>query len=202
LTLARINATAGDLMKILFITGNKHKAQEAKAILHGHEVVARELDVPEIQSLDPEAIIEAKIAAARKLVKEKDAIILVEDVSFWIGETGLPGPLIKFFYEQLGQQGLVTFARAFTTERATAECNIGVLLPGKRKPAFFKGAVHGKLVDKHGDSKFGFDPVFVPDGHTKTYAEMAPEEKNAISHRRLALEQLETYLERVPRKRP
>ncbi len=186
-------------MRILFITGNNHKATEAKAILAEHDVESKALDVPEIQSLDPKEIIRAKLAAARELVEGRDAVIFVEDVSFWIGDTGLPGPLIKFFYGTIGREGLVRFARAFGTGRARAECNIGVLLPGADEPEFFVGKVEGGIVEPRGESNFGFDPVFVPDGHQKTFAEMTPEEKNAVSHRRLALEALRERLKRARR---
>ena len=45
-----------------------------------------------------------------------------------------------------------------------------------------------------GESGFGFDPVFIPEGHSKTYAEMSDIEKNSISHRRKALEQVSVWL--------
>jgi hypothetical protein len=51
------------------------------------------------------------------------------------------------------------------------------------------------LVHSRGSSGFGFDPVFEPDGWEKTYAEMSEEEKNSISHRGKALEQLKAYLD-------
>jgi inosine/xanthosine triphosphate pyrophosphatase family protein len=82
-------------MNILFITGNKHKLREAKEIL-GDSVEGLKLDLLEIQSLDPKEIIEEKLREARKQIGKHDAIIMVEDVSFWIGDTGLPGPFIKF----------------------------------------------------------------------------------------------------------
>lgn len=181
-------------MHIIFITGNKHKMEEATAILKGHDVEMLNIDLPEIQSLDPKEIITAKLIVAHERSNEKDAIIMVEDVSFWIGETGLPGPLIKFFNQTIGRPGLVAFAQAFGTDKARAECNVGVLMPRESAPRFFSDIVPGTIVPPRGESGFGFDPVFVPDGHTKTYAEMLGAEKNAISHRRKALEDLETFL--------
>jgi len=185
-------------MKIIFITGNEHKAREAKAILKEHDVVTLDLDVPEIQSLDPREIIREKLLAAKAKMKgrEKDAALLVEDCSLWIGETGLPGPFIKWFNTALGREGLVTFAKAFNATTARVELNVGVLLPGEAEPRFFTGVVHGKIVAPRGEFgfQFGFDPVFQPDGHEQTYAAMRPEEKNAMSHRKLALEALHEFL--------
>lgn len=60
---------------------------------------------------------------------------------------------------------------------------------------FFEGRVEGTLVEApRGARGFGYDPIFVPDGHTKTFAEMTAEEKHAISHRRLALDAFLTAL--------
>ncbi|HIH24369.1 TPA: non-canonical purine NTP pyrophosphatase [Candidatus Woesearchaeota archaeon] len=186
-------------MRIIFITGNKHKMEEAAAILHDHDVERLDIDLPEIQSLDPEEIITQKLAVARERLKTdndvRDTIIMVEDVSFWIGDTGLPGPLIKFFNQTIGRPGLVTFAHAFGTDKARALCCIGILRPGVDTPEFFTGTIEGTVVPPRGESGFGFDPVFIPDGHTKTYAEMLGDEKNAISHRKRALEALEAFLE-------
>jgi XTP/dITP diphosphohydrolase len=55
----------------------------------------------------------------------------------------------------------------------------------------FRGEVHGRLVwPPRGDKGFGYDPMFVPDGHTITFGEMEPQAKHAISHRARAFEQL------------
>ncbi len=60
---------------------------------------------------------------------------------------------------------------------------------------FFEGKVNGMIINKKkGFSGFGYDPVFIPDGYNKTYAEMSLEEKNKISHRAKAIEKLTEYL--------
>ena len=59
----------------------------------------------------------------------------------------------------------------------------------------FEGVVHGSItLERKGASGFGYDPVFLPDGFSKTMAEMTLEEKNAISHRGLAVKKLVVYL--------
>ena len=60
----------------------------------------------------------------------------------------------------------------------------------------FDGTVEGMLTaDPAGAQGFGYDPAFVPDGHTRTFAQMTMEEKNALSHRARALEKLKAFLE-------
>lgn len=54
---------------------------------------------------------------------------------------------------------------------------------------YFEGKVSGSLLKENSGFKgFGYDPIFVPDGHTRSFAEMETEEKNSISHRRIALD--------------
>ncbi len=178
-------------MEIHFLTGNQHKLEEARGILQGHDVRSMRIDLPELQSLDPQEIVEAKLSAADAHLHGKP--YFVEDVSFWVGDTGFPGPLFKFMYSALGREGVVRFARAFGQETARAVCTIGLRLPG-RDPAYFTGEVVGRIVDPRGDSGFGFDPIFVPDGSELTWAEMGSKLKSEDSHRSRALEQMVAYL--------
>ena len=58
-------------------------------------------------------------------------------------------------------------------------------------PQFFQAEVHGKIItEPRGDKGFGYDPVFMPEGYTETFAELGAEVKNTISHRKLALNKL------------
>jgi len=62
----------------------------------------------------------------------------------------------------------------------------------------FEGEMTGQLVDKlRGNNGFGYDPIFVPDGFDRTFAEMVPEEKNKLSHRAKAFEKLLSYLGKI-----
>ena len=68
-------------------------------------------------------------------------------------------------------------------------------LVGLGPQRFFEGTVEGRIIDQpRGTHGFGYDPVFIPHGHTRTFAEMTLEEKNKISHRSLALQKLTRYL--------
>ena len=182
-------------MDILFITGNEGKLKEAQEILSEHTVEGKAMDLPEIQSLELDEIIMEKLAAAAALMMGERVALIVEDTGLWIGDTGLPGPLIKHFNETIGRDGLVKFSKAFGSDNGRAECHVGLLLPNGRQPKFFAGTVKGTIVDPRGESDFGFDPVFVPEGHERTFAEMTTEEKNAISHRRKALEKVHAFLQ-------
>ena len=67
----------------------------------------------------------------------------------------------------------------------------------ENKEFLFEGIVKGKIInEKKGTGGFGYDPIFVPDGHQKTFAEMSINEKNKISHRANAIYQLANFLKR------
>ena len=60
---------------------------------------------------------------------------------------------------------------------------------------FFEGVVRGTIIrDRRGEGGFGYDPIFVPDGYDRTFAELGSEVKNRISHRAKAVEKLAEYL--------
>src|SRR3989344_7330268 len=89
-------------MAIYFITGNSGKFNQAKAILP--EIRQLKLDLPEIQSLDPHEIIKEKLKAARE---RHSGDFIVEDMSMSFSAfKGFPGPLVKWFFESLGNQGI------------------------------------------------------------------------------------------------
>jgi XTP/dITP diphosphohydrolase len=68
------------------------------------------------------------------------------------------------------------------------------------KPVYFEGVVNGSIINsKRGTSGFGYDPIFVPDGHNRTYAEMSLQEKSLLSHRAIAVKKLESYLKSTQR---
>ena len=63
------------------------------------------------------------------------------------------------------------------------------------KEYFFEGRVNGTIATEiKGDNGFGYDPIFIPDGFSKSFAQMTPEEKNAISHRGKAIGKLNNFL--------
>ncbi|KKW34525.1 MAG: Ham1 family protein [Candidatus Giovannonibacteria bacterium GW2011_GWA2_53_7] len=174
---------------IYFITGNKLKFAEGKSILP--ELEQLEIDLPEIQEIDARQIIEAKLSEAFKHHKGE---FIVEDTSLYLDcMKGLPGPLIKWFLQTIGNIGLVNIAERFGDPKSTARTLIGYA----RSPEdihFFEGSVEGHIVQPQGEAGFGWDSIFQPVGYEKTFKEMGVEEKNKISMRRVAFDQLKNFL--------
>ncbi len=79
--------------------------------------------------------------------------------------------------------------------KARFRCVISLVINGQETQ--FEGIVNGAIAtEKHGNSGFGYDPVFIPDGYDQSFAELAPEVKNGISHRGMAVMKLVEYLRR------
>ena len=178
-------------MTIYFISGNKHKYEELKALLPNLEM--KSIDLPEIQETDPKAIIKAKLQEAMKYC---DQPMIVEDTSLYFEAMWgkLPGPLIKRFVESIGSEGLVNLAQKLGNIKAIAKTVIGYA-PNKDEMYFFEWAVEGEIVNPSVESAFGWDPIFRPVWYDQTFAEMGSSQKNLISQRRLAAESLLGYLE-------
>ena len=176
-------------MSIYFITSNKGKFEEAKKIVLELELL--ELELPEEQEVDQQRIIEAKLESA---AKQHDGSFVVEDTGFYLDcLPGLPGPLIKWFLKTIGKKGIYEICKKFDNYKAKGVSTIGYMSEAGEK-SYFTGEIEGKVVLERGEDGFGWDPVFVPDGHDETFAEMTREEKNEISMRRKAFEELVKFL--------
>lgn len=80
-------------------------------------------------------------------------------------------------------------------ENRKARFRTVICLTTEHKNLFFEGVCEGKIIhEKRGEKGFGYDPIFVPNGYDKTFAELTSEEKNKISHRGLAFKKLIEYL--------
>jgi non-canonical purine NTP pyrophosphatase (RdgB/HAM1 family) len=171
-------------MSLYFITGNKGKFEEVKAVIPSVEQL--DIDLPEVQSINSQEIIEAKLQSA---FEHHEGAFIVEDNSFTLkGMNGLPGPLVKWFLKSIGNEGIVKLAELFGTE-VDAKVIIGYA-ENLESIQYFEGSIRGTIVEPRGDKGFGWDPIFQPEGYEKTFGEMEQEEKNSFSMRRVAVEKL------------
>jgi len=175
---------------ITFITGNPDKASLLSQYLD-YPVIHKSLDLIEVQSLDLSTIVEHKAQEAYKRIRTP---VLVEDTSLRFYALGrLPGPLIKWFFTELGTHGLCRLLDGYSDRSAVAEVQFG-LYDGRSFQAF-SGAVEGSVaLTPRGSRGFGWDGVFVPSGSSKTWAEMTDGEARETSMRIIALKKLEAYL--------
>jgi len=121
--------------------------------------------------------------------------LFVDDVALHIEAwNGFPGPFIKHLLEAVGSEGIVKMMKDETKRGVIAKAAIG--FHNGKEVVTFVGEVKGTLApEPRGEGGWGWDPLFIPNHTNKTYAEMTPEEKNAVSHRRAALEEFKKYLQ-------
>lgn len=178
------------LEKIKFATGNEGKLKEARAIL-GFEVEQVDVDLIEIQAVDVEEVTKHKAKEGFDQVGEP---VMVEDTALeFEGLNGLPGALIKWFMKSVDNEGLTEMLTEGKSRKATAVTCIGY--HDGSETIIVRGEIQGTISDKpRGENGFGWDKIFIPDGYKKTFAEMTDDEKNSMSMRKRAFENLKKKL--------
>ncbi len=177
-----------------FITGNKSKIKEAQSILAPNKILPVNIDLTEIQDIDPRKIIAHKLKEALKFQKGP---LFVDDSSLFLGcfNFKLPGPFIKWFNEYVGMQGIADLAKNMKNNKAKAVTLIGYA-ENPRKILFFEGVLKGKIVPPKGGYGFGYDPIFIPEGKKQTLAEIKASGDFSYSPRAVALNKLRRYLKK------
>ena len=186
------------MVDLTFVSTNPGKFAEVRAVLAPYGVRARwkRRVLPEPQAADLAEVVAAKLDATRDL----DGLVLVEDSGLFIPSLeGFPGVYSAHFLELWGFGPIFELLRR--RDRRAFFRTVAGLRRGSRRWTFV-GEVHGSIAraaaGKHG---FGYDPIFVPDGWRRTFAEASPSEKNAISHRARAVTQVGEFLARRPTRR-
>lgn len=188
-------------MELVFATNNKHKLEEITHIIGDRYTIIslKELgcynDIPETETtLEGNALLKARYIHSRY------------HCNCFADDTGLEIEALQ------GEPGV--YSARYAGEHCSFEDNIVKVLQkmeGKtnRKALFrtvialiidnqeylFEGCIKGSIIeDQKGISGFGYDPIFIPDGYTQTFAEMGDELKNRISHRAIATQNLIDFL--------
>lgn len=178
----------------LFITGNTHKAHHMKNLL-GVPIDFQKLELMEIQSKNPEEIIERKVRQAYDIVQRP---VFVDDFSWWFDDLdGLPGPFVKYFVEaKNGQEKLCRLADGLTNRRATARAYFGYY-DGNEVNILF-GEIKGEVVDHpRGEAEYAFatDFIFAVDGYGgRTRGELSREEYDEVYGAVRAVDKIREFL--------
>jgi len=181
------------MKNIVFVTSHAKKANELALYLN-RPVTHHKLELIEIQSLDPHEVAKAK---AEEAYKQLGTPVLVEDYSLRFEALGkLPGTLIKWFLDEIKVEGICRLLDSYDNRTAYAQTCFGYC--DENGPQVFDGILKGTVsASTRGDSGYGTDSIFIPDGQDKTWGEMNRDELNQYSIRRVALEKLETYLQKT-----
>jgi len=200
-------------MRLYLASGNAHKAGEFQALaagaLPGLEILSARAvgGMPAVEEDAGTFIGNArKKALTLKQALPGDAWVLADDSGVCVDAlNGAPGVESAYFAGPQGDAAanlrkLVDIMRTVPEGRRGAQFVCVLLLAGPGGvEQIFEGRCTGRLrVEPAGNAGFGYDPIFTPDGHTLSYAELGDEIKNLISHRARAFAALVEWLKRFP----
>ena len=191
-------------MKIVFATNNAHKLSEVQAVLGDAFTLLTprdcgvEEDIPEEQET-----LEGNASQKARYIHDRTGRnCFADDTGLEVAALGGAPGVHSARYATDGHDFaannrlLLKNLEGVTDRRARFRTVISLILDGEEH--LFEGIVEGRILDHEtGHEGFGFDPLFVPDGYDRTFAEMTTEEKNAVSHRARAVRKLADYLHSI-----
>jgi len=188
------------MIQLVFATNNAHKLDEVRAII-GYGIVLKSLedigcrdDIPETGGTFAENAKQKTDYMARKYGLDCFADDSGLEVDALGKEPGVRSARYSGSRDMERNIDLVLRKLGNNPNRtARFKTVISLWLDGRQY--LFEGAIEGRIIaERRGTAGFGYDPIFVPDGHDRTFAEISAEEKNAISHRAEAVRRLAAFL--------
>lgn len=157
----------------------------------GVKIVHEDRTYPEVQADRLEKVVRF---AAAILDDQIGGDYLIDDSGLFIDQYGgFPGVYSSYVQKRLGCAGILKLMTGAQVRSATFQTVF--LLRRGGEHTVFSGECQGAIAEaERGRGGFGFDPIFLPDGSSKTFAEMSVSEKNTVSHRSRAVEALAAYL--------
>lgn len=188
-------------MKIIFATNNAHKLSEVQAVLgEGFELVTPRMcgveeDIPETaETLEGNASQKAHYLYVKTGLDcfADDTGLEVEALD---GAPGVHSARYATDGHDFAANNRLLLKNLEGKENRRARFRTVISLIEQGEEHLFEGIVEGHIIDhESGEEGFGYDPLFVPEGFDRTFAEMSAEEKNAVSHRGRAVRKLVAYL--------
>ena len=185
---------------------NRHKIEEIDAITKkfGMHIISRdEAGVPDIEiTEDGQTFEDNSLKKAREIMKLCGQITIADDSGLMVDcLDGAPGVYSARFAGEDGNdeknnQKLLMLLEGIPEEKRTAEfVSVITMVYPDGNIITARGECRGRIItEPAGDNGFGYDPLFVPDGYDRTFAQLTAEEKNSVSHRAAALEKLKKLL--------
>ena len=187
--------------KLVFATNNDHKLREIKELLSGEFDLLSLKDIGCMEDI-PETGPTLETNASQKSFYIWDRYKIncfADDTGLEIEELGNEPGVYSARYAGEEKSSLANMTKVLekmsgiSNRKARFRCVISLITDGIEKQ--FEGIVEGEiLLEAQGSAGFGYDPIFLPEGYSHSFAEMSSEEKNKISHRGKAVEKLVSYL--------
>jgi len=188
-------------MKLVFASNNEHKIKEINSLLGNSFMLLSLKDINIMDDIpEEEPQLEGNaLSKARFVYNATGRDVFADDTGLEIDAlNGMPGVhSARFAGEKKDSSANIEKVLSLlgNTKNRKARFRTVIALILDKKEYLFEGIVNGTIIhDKRGSEGFGYDPVFIPDGKTQTFAEMDLAEKNKISHRARAFEKLKDFL--------
>ncbi|MFQ5919067.1 MAG: XTP/dITP diphosphatase [Thermoplasmata archaeon] len=180
-------------MPTRFVTSNEAKYREVSLLLRerGVDLEFLQTEYPEVQADALEEVVEAALDWLAPLHGND---LVVDDSGLFVeGLAGFPGVYSSYAYRTLGGEGILRLLEGVPDRGATFQTVLGLRRDGVNH--LFPGRCEGTIAPvAKGNEGFGFDPIFIPQGASRTFAQMSRAEKNAVSHRGRAANALADHL--------
>lgn len=189
--------------KLIFSTNNRHKLHEVSDILKNkYQIISLEdigiyTDIPETGT----TLRENAMIKARYVYNEKGINCFADDTGLEVEALdNAPGVYSARYAgedknSEANMQKVLLELEGKTNRKAKFVTVIAAILD--EEEYYFEGVINGRIIEvPRGNSGFGYDPIFLPDGYDKTFAELGDEIKNKISHRAKAVENFCVFLEK------
>jgi len=170
-------------MKIMFVTNNMNKVIEANEIVKSFGIELIPIDVKKIE-IQSDSLREIAIYAAKHAYEVIRKPVVVEDSGLFIDAlNGFPGPYSSYVYRTIGLKGILKLMEGVRNRDARFIAIVALAISDS-EIYVFEGITEGYIANEiRGNKGFGYDPIFIPFNHFKTFAEMDRSEKNMYSHR-------------------
>jgi XTP/dITP diphosphohydrolase len=191
------------LPRLIVATRNAHKSAEIRAMIGDRFEVLDANDFPECPQIEETGttFLENARLKAEGISRVVDGWVLSDDSGLEVDALdGAPGVWSSSFGGDEGNHArnnerLIAEMTGKTDRRARFRCTMVLAREGLEQ-ANFSGIVEGRIIEApRGAAGFGYDPLFIPDGHEQTFSQLGEDLKNTLSHRSRALAQVIGYLE-------
>jgi len=176
--------------EVFFVSSNEHKFEEVQRILSnlGVNIKLFKTTLEEIQSNSLNEIAKRKVIDA--FTKIQKPVIIEDDGLFINSLNGFPGPYSSYAYDTIGNKGIIQLLQNSEHRDAKfvaiiAYCN------GIDEIKLFESSIPGKISKEIEKGGWGYDPIFIPDGESKTYANVS--DKDKFSHRSASLKKFSDW---------
>ena len=187
------------MKELILASNNAHKVEEIKSILDDYKILTlKDIGYYEDIIEDGTTFEENALIKARTIAKYSGKAAIADDSGLSVALLdGRPGVYsARYSAEQTDEKNIEKVLEELNGEKSEAKfVSVIALVRPDGSEITFRGECHGEIIfEKRGNNGFGYDPIFYVPSLEKTFAELTPEQKNSISHRKESLEKFSKYL--------